>query len=272
MEDASVSSREAPLALSGPHGGFRRVPRHAYVCVYPSARARARTRLSLARTFVRSFVRSYVRTFGPGEPRKANGGKPKKTGRGRDPPRSFRREISPAFPPVSPSFSHGGGLKRSRSDRRVDLSELSRARDTSAHSHVSPVTDLRMSLSRRDYRSLSSPLIKQFFTKLLLPLSIDEDARVARLARLLAMSSNPPLPYHIPFLRPASDGPRTPFPPRSLSPLSNRRLERTRAHAHASCRIASEGASRVSIALPFFMARARAREGEREREERRTAQ
>jgi len=83
------------------------------------------------------------------------------------------------------------------------------------------------------------------------------------------MSSNPPLPYHIPFLRPASDGPRTPFPLRSLSTLSNRRLEHARAHAHASCRIASEGASRVSIASPFFMARARARKREREREKER---
>jgi len=117
----SFSSREAPLALSGPS---RRVPsrvppRRVRVCVRTYARARARGysfAAPLPRPSVRPYFRSYVHMFvcwvleSRGRPTAV---KPKKTGRGRDPPRprSFRREISPALSPSTPSFSHGG-LKR----------------------------------------------------------------------------------------------------------------------------------------------------------------
>jgi len=92
-------------------------PSTACTCVCTYVRARGYSFAApLPRPSVRPYFRSYVHMFvcwvleSRGRPTAV---KPKKTGRGRDPPRprSFRREISPALSPSTPSFSHGG-LKR----------------------------------------------------------------------------------------------------------------------------------------------------------------
>lgn len=78
MEDASASSREAPLALSGPRG--------PHTCTRMCVRARAGTRVLHFLSPRLSFVRSFVRTFGPEEPMEGQQRQGKKTGRGRDLP------------------------------------------------------------------------------------------------------------------------------------------------------------------------------------------
>jgi len=90
VEDSSVSSREAPLVLSGPRPVLLR-PLHTCLCMYVSRYTRSPLPFAASRSFVYSVPRSR---------RKANSGKRRRQGVAaisRTTKRLFGREISPTF-------------------------------------------------------------------------------------------------------------------------------------------------------------------------------